>query len=1155
MAYFDKYGVEFSDDKKQLIRCPKNYEGTYIIPNSVTSIGCRAFYDCSSLTSVIIPDSVTSIGDWAFSDCSSLSSVTIPNNVTTIGGWAFMNCSSLTSPIYNEHYFVYMPTSYSGIYIIPRGIKHIADGAFYNCSALTSITIPCSVTNLGNAIFDSCSSLISIKVDSDNTKYDSREQCNAIIETATNALIAGCQCTKIPNSVESIGDAAFAGRISSDLFLLTDTIKSIGNDAFADCSFKSVILHQNLEHIGERAFQNCNLLTSISIPESVTEIGNSAFSGCSALTSITIPNKITSIESELFLGCTSLTSITIPNSITTIESCAFEGCKSLESITIPKNVTLIFSTAFNNCSAIVSIRVEEGNTKYDSRNHCNAIIETKTKSLCVGCKETKIPNDITRIQSCAFKGCSTLSHITIPGSVKDIGWSTFEGCSSLSSIIIPDGITSINRKTFKDCSALSHVTLPESVKVIEQSAFSNCSNLMTIDWSEHVERICARAFDGCSCLKNIGNLQNALICHCDKVENNAFVITGINEKYIGKCLIKADENIIGEYVIPDGTISIGQEAFKNNQNITSIILPQSLKYIGVRAFENCKNLVCINIPNNVKRIEDYAFTGCSALTSLLFPDEVLGRVGPINDKLNSSVFYGCLKLQALHLPKKVTLGYEAFKNFEQLHTINIPEGVEYLSQEAFRNCKNLKYISLPNSIKEIGSCAFYDCSDLEEISLPTSIVKIPDWCFRGCTNLKNLYIPDNVKEIGTKSIIFCNELESLIIPEGVEKIGAYAIWGCKNIKSITLPKSIIELGENALYELCTLKEICIPKGQKARFLQMGLKNYEHLLVERDNEEITILLNLSKAFEKGIGVAKSIAQSVLYYTQAADKGSAEAAYQLAEWYANGENLAKDNEKALQYYQMAAKTAYKDAVQKVKQIQDIIDEEKKRYDEQMLEFLNEQNTYYLQQANQARVNSIPEQPKIKYIFFDSESNGLPREPRLGVSFTSNWPRMIQLAWIVTDENGNVLKRQSHIIYPQGFNIIEPIAKLTRITTERAQREGVDLYSVLTEFMEDVNDAKLLIAHNIDFDKRVVGCELYRENMDYDSLLNKSMVCTMQKSTNFCAIPSNGNHAGYKWPKLEELHQKLFGTTFSGAHDAMSDVEATRKCYLELKKRGIL
>lgn len=106
-----------------------------------------------------------------------------------------------------------------------------------------------------------------------------------------------------------------------------------------------------------------------------------------------------------------------------------------------------------------------------------------------------------------------------------------------------------------------------------------------------------------------------------------------------------------------------------------------------------------------------------------------------------------------------------------------------------------------------------------------------------------------------------------------------------------------------------------------------------------------------------------------------------------------------------------------------------------------------------------------------------------------------------------------------------------------------------------MADIEDAQLVIGHNIDFDMHIVGCELFRENMNYNKLMTKPSICTMQKSTNFCAIPSNSNHPGYKWPTLEELHMKLFGTTFSGAHDAMSDVEATRKCYFELKKRGIL
>jgi DNA polymerase III epsilon subunit-like protein len=165
------------------------------------------------------------------------------------------------------------------------------------------------------------------------------------------------------------------------------------------------------------------------------------------------------------------------------------------------------------------------------------------------------------------------------------------------------------------------------------------------------------------------------------------------------------------------------------------------------------------------------------------------------------------------------------------------------------------------------------------------------------------------------------------------------------------------------------------------------------------------------------------------------------------------------------------------------------------------------------------------------------------------------MIQLAWIVTDENGTILKRQSHIIRPNGFSIIAEVAQLTRITTDRALREGIALSTALHEFMGDLADANLIVGHNISFDLNIVGCELYRESMAYNDLLNKKKSCTMKCSADFCAIPSNSPYGGYKWPKLEELYRKLFGYTFDGAHDALADVEATRKCYFELKKKGIL
>ncbi len=257
-----------------------NYQGltTATIPETVTYNGTTY--------------SVTSIGDYTFDNCFSLTSVTIPNSVTNIGMSAFYGCSALTS------------------ITIPNFVTSIGNNAFSGCSSFTSITIPNSVTSIGNYAFISCESLTSMMVESGNTMYDTRENCNAIIETASKTLIAGCQSTTIPNSVTSIGGSAFYG---------------------------------------------CSSLTSLTIPNSVTSIGSSAFSDCSSLTSITIPNSVTSIGSSAFSDCSSLTSITIPNSVTTVGDYAFYKCSSLTSITIPNSITSIGWRAFLACSSLTQI--------------------------------------------------------------------------------------------------------------------------------------------------------------------------------------------------------------------------------------------------------------------------------------------------------------------------------------------------------------------------------------------------------------------------------------------------------------------------------------------------------------------------------------------------------------------------------------------------------------------------------------------------------------------------------------------------------------------------------------------------------------------------------------------------------------------------------
>ncbi|MCR5157867.1 MAG: leucine-rich repeat protein [Prevotella sp.] len=377
----------------------------------LTSIGSEAFYSCYGLTSVTIPNSVTSIGDGAFYNCYDLTSEIILNSVTSIGAEAFNCCYRLTSVT------------------VPNSVTSIGSKAFFGCSGLTSVAIPNSVTSIGDGAFSACSGLTSISVASGNTKYDSRNNCNAIIETASNTLIAGCKNTTIPNSVTGIGKSAFSSCSSLKNVTIPNSVTSIGNSAFSACSgLTSVTIGNSVTSIGAYAFRECSSLISVTIPNSVTSIGVDAFYYCTGLTSVTIGSSVTSIGYQAFSRCSGLKSVTIPNSVTSIGDAAFSGCSGLTSVAIPNSVTSIGNSAFNSCSGLTSISVASGNTKYDSRNNCNAIIETASNTLIAGCKNTTIPSSVTSIGGGAFYGCSGLTSVTIPNSVTSIGDCAFDCC-------------------------------------------------------------------------------------------------------------------------------------------------------------------------------------------------------------------------------------------------------------------------------------------------------------------------------------------------------------------------------------------------------------------------------------------------------------------------------------------------------------------------------------------------------------------------------------------------------------------------------------------------------------------------------------------------------------------------------------------------------
>ena len=209
--------------------------------------------------------------------------------------------------------------------------------------------------------------------------------------------------------------------------------------------------------IGDHAFYGSNLV-SVTIPESVTSIDNAAFAFCSRLISVTIPASVTSISNDTFNRCTSLTSVTIPESVTSIGDYAFYSCKSLTSITIPERVSSIGIQVFLNCTSLSSMKVESGNTSYDSRNDCNAIIETASNTLIAGCQNTVVPNGVNSIGNSAFFGCSSLTSINIPEGVTSIDIEAFRGCVGLTSVTIPNSVTTIGVRAFGDCTGLTDVT-------------------------------------------------------------------------------------------------------------------------------------------------------------------------------------------------------------------------------------------------------------------------------------------------------------------------------------------------------------------------------------------------------------------------------------------------------------------------------------------------------------------------------------------------------------------------------------------------------------------------------------------------------------------------------------------------------------------------
>lgn len=658
-TYSSVDGVLFNKDKTKLILYPAGKrQANYSIPETVNEISEGAFYTANNLKSIEIPDSVVSISEEAFDYAENLSDIKISDSVSVIGDDAFDNTSWYNNQedgvIYiNKCLYEYkgwMPENTS--ISIKDGTKSICDNAFSYCSNLINVEFPNSVTYIGEKAFYDCDSLIDVKL-SENITYLGHNAFNAC---------ENLKSINIPEHLTKTGWSVFENCTNLETVYFNAIASNDDEDVSFDFSFensvKTVIYGDKVTKVA-RDFNNNSNLERVVLGSNVKSIGNNAFSDCTSLKSITIPENVAEIGDSAFYGCTNLTSITIPESVTEIGGRAFENCTNLLGLQIPSNIEKIGDDAFddtawynNQPDGLLYIGKVLYAYKGDKTKATDVEIKEGTKVIsndvfsdCVNLKNVVIPDSVNSIGSSVFENCTSLASITIPDSVTSIGWSafskcislktaklpskstgalldTFSYCENLESTNIPDGIVAL-QSTFDGCKKLKNITIPKSVRHIFRRSFGDCMSIESITVPAETQLVMQDAFSGCTSLKNL-TVENGSEYYYS-VDGMLVAKEKYDNKLINKLIYYAEGNTEENISIPSGTDIIGQVAFEGNKAIKSVDLPDSVTQIMYSAFANCSSLGYINIPDSVKSISSYvggAFVNCPNLKCVTVPSSV-----------------------------------------------------------------------------------------------------------------------------------------------------------------------------------------------------------------------------------------------------------------------------------------------------------------------------------------------------------------------------------------------------------------------------------------------------------------------------------------------------------------------------------------------------
>ena len=786
---------------------------------SLGTIGEQAFYGCTELTQITIPEPVTSVGSKAFWNCPALQTV----------NYNAINCTSMQTSYNSNTYSVFSSNGSGSVpalkrVVIGSGVQRIPDYAFKDgVDIYPGVTIRSSVTEIGAHAFENCSSITTLS-------FQNNSNLSSIGESAFRGCSALNRALNLPNSLVTLGQYAFYGCTAIPSLTLGTSLETIGGYAFWNCP--------NLATVNFNATNCTSMVTNsqYSVFNSSTNNG-----GATPIVTLNIGNNVTYIPDFAFRNSPSIThTITIPDATTYIGPYAFHSIQSAE-LTIGTGVATIGGYAFWNCPNLATVNFNATNCTSMVTNSQYSVFNSGTNNGgATPIVTLNIGNNVTSIPDFAFRNSPSITNaITIPNVTTYIGQYAFHGIQS-SELTIGTGVATIGGFAFWNCPNLVTVNFNAT----------NCTSMVTNSqysvFNSGTNNGGATPIVTLTIGENVTNIPDYAFRNSSLATGNLLLPSGLTN--IGQYAFDGCSGFTGNLTLPNSVASIGQYAFNGCSGFNgTLTLPvnESVTTINQYTFNGCSGLTgTLTIPANVTEVANSAFQGCSSFTGPLVLHDAMTTIG-------GYAFYGCSGIPELTIGQGIsTIGAYAYWNCPALATVHfnatnctsmvtnsqysvfnsgtsnggatpivtltIGNAVTNIPNYAFRNSSNLaNKLVIPNSVTNIGQYAFAGSSGQSRtLLLGNALANIGQYAFQGCSGFTgDLVIPHAVTTIGQYAFQNCSGFDgSLTVGRGIQTINQYTFANCSGFSgALILGTQVNNIANNA-FQNCSAFALVISEN-------------------------------------------------------------------------------------------------------------------------------------------------------------------------------------------------------------------------------------------------------------------------------------------------------------------------------------------------------